>query len=82
MHRRRPYKNVKILSLKRESILVHRKRPQYFKSACLLFLGALFVRSFTLAFQFTGSGYWQELIEFIVWTHNPQHRADITEINN
>ncbi|KAG4214786.1 hypothetical protein ERO13_A01G139613v2, partial [Gossypium hirsutum] len=36
----------------------------------LLFLGAHFVWSFSLMFLFSGRGYWQELIESIVWAHN------------
>ncbi|RYR60730.1 hypothetical protein Ahy_A04g017787 [Arachis hypogaea] len=36
----------------------------------LFFLGAHFVWAFSLMFLFSGRGYWQELIEFIVWAHN------------
>lgn len=36
----------------------------------LLFLGAHFVWAFSLMFLFSGRGYWQELIESIVWCHN------------
>lgn len=36
----------------------------------LLFLGAHFVFAFSLMFLFSGRGYWQELIESIVWAHN------------
>jgi len=36
----------------------------------LLFLGAHFVWSFSLMFLFSGRGYWQELIESILWAHN------------
>ena len=36
----------------------------------LIFLGAHFVWAFSLMFLFSGRGYWQELIESIVWTHN------------
>ncbi|XP_057835317.2 photosystem I P700 chlorophyll a apoprotein A1-like [Cryptomeria japonica] len=36
----------------------------------LLFLGAHFVWAFSLMFLFSGCGYWQELIESIVWAHN------------
>jgi photosystem I P700 chlorophyll a apoprotein A1 len=36
----------------------------------LLFLGAHFVWAFSLMFLFSGRGYWQELIESIVWAHN------------
>jgi photosystem I P700 chlorophyll a apoprotein A1 len=35
-----------------------------------LFLGAHFVWAFSLMFLFSGRGYWQELIESIVWAHN------------
>jgi photosystem I P700 chlorophyll a apoprotein A1 len=35
----------------------------------LLFLGAHFVWAFRLIFLFSGRGYWQELIESIVWAH-------------
>lgn len=35
----------------------------------LLFLGAHFVWAFSLMFLFSGRGYWQELIESIVWAH-------------
>jgi photosystem I P700 chlorophyll a apoprotein A1 len=36
----------------------------------LLFLGGHFVFGFSLMFLFSGRGYWQELIESIVWAHN------------
>jgi len=36
----------------------------------LFFLGAHFVWTFSLMFLFSGCGYWQELIESIVWAHN------------
>merc|ERR1712151_168371 len=36
----------------------------------LIFLGAHFIWSFSLMFLFSGRGYWQELIESIVWAHN------------
>jgi len=36
----------------------------------LLFLGGHFVWAFSLMFLFSGRGYWQELIESIVWAHN------------
>nr|YP_009540912.1 photosystem I P700 apoprotein A1 [Lepocinclis tripteris]AYQ93347.1 photosystem I P700 apoprotein A1 [Lepocinclis tripteris] len=36
----------------------------------LIFLGAHFVWAFSLMFLFSGRGYWQELIESIVWSHN------------
>ena len=36
----------------------------------IMFLGAHFVFAFSLMFLFSGRGYWQELIESIVWAHN------------
>ena len=36
----------------------------------LIFLGAHFIWAFSLMFLFSGRGYWQELIESIVWAHN------------
>lgn len=36
----------------------------------LFFLGAHFIWAFSLMFLFSGRGYWQELIETIVWAHN------------
>nr|YP_009541097.1 photosystem I P700 apoprotein A1 [Lepocinclis steinii]AYQ93593.1 photosystem I P700 apoprotein A1 [Lepocinclis steinii] len=36
----------------------------------LIFLGAHFVWAFSLMFLFSGRGYWQELIESILWSHN------------
>jgi len=36
----------------------------------LMFLGAHFVWAFSLMFLWSGRGYWQELIESIVWAHN------------
>ena len=36
----------------------------------IMFLGAHFVFAFSLMFLFSGCGYWQELIESIVWAHN------------
>lgn len=36
----------------------------------LLFLGGHFIFAFSLMFLFSGRGYWQELIESIVWAHN------------
>jgi len=35
----------------------------------LIFLGAHFVWAFSLIFLFSGRGYWQELIESILWAH-------------
>jgi photosystem I P700 chlorophyll a apoprotein A1 len=34
------------------------------------FLSAHFVWAFSLMFLFSGRGYWQELIESILWSHN------------
>jgi photosystem I P700 chlorophyll a apoprotein A1 len=36
----------------------------------IIFLGAHFVWAFSLMFLFSGRGYWQELIESIIWAHN------------
>ena len=36
----------------------------------LLFLGGHFVWALSLMFLYSGRGYWQELIESIVWSHN------------
>ena len=36
----------------------------------LIFLGAHFIWAFSLMFLFSGRGYWQELIESLVWSHN------------
>merc|ERR1712151_1432497 len=36
----------------------------------LIFLGAHFVWAFSLIFLFSGRGYWQELIESLLWAHN------------
>ncbi|PHT47835.1 Photosystem I chlorophyll a apoprotein A1 [Capsicum baccatum] len=36
----------------------------------LFFLGTHFVWAFSLMFLFSGCGYWQELIESIIWAHN------------
>ncbi len=42
----------------------------YAGSYGLMFLAAHFVWAFSLMFLFSGRGYWQELIESIVWCHN------------
>jgi len=36
----------------------------------LIFLGAHFIWAFSLMFLYSGRGYWQELIESIVWAHH------------
>ena len=36
----------------------------------IMFLGGHFIWAFSLMFLFSGRGYWQELIESIVWAHN------------
>ena len=36
----------------------------------IIFLGAHFIWAFSLMFLFSGRGYWQELIESILWAHN------------
>ncbi|KAL9989731.1 Photosystem I P700 chlorophyll a apoprotein A2 [Helianthus debilis subsp. tardiflorus] len=45
----------------------------------LFFLGAHFVWAFSLMFLFSGRGYWQELIESIVWAHNKLKVAPATQ---
>jgi len=42
----------------------------YLSAYGLIFLGAHFVWAFSLMFLFSGRGYWQELIESILWSHN------------
>lgn len=39
----------------------------------LIFLGAHFTWALSLMFLYSGRGYWQELIESIVWSHNKLH---------
>jgi photosystem I P700 chlorophyll a apoprotein A1 len=36
----------------------------------IMFLAGHFIFAFSLMFLFSGRGYWQELIESIVWAHN------------
>ncbi|KDP24742.1 hypothetical protein JCGZ_25491 [Jatropha curcas] len=43
------------------------------------FLCAHFVWAFSLMFLFSGRGYWQELIESIVWVHNKLTVAPATQ---
>ncbi|PHU30256.1 Photosystem I chlorophyll a apoprotein A1 [Capsicum chinense] len=45
----------------------------------LFSLGAHFVWAFSLMFLFNGRGYWQELIESIVWAHNKLKVAPATQ---
>lgn len=45
----------------------------------LLFLGGHFVFGFSLMFLFSGRGYWQELIESIVWAHNKLKVAPVVQ---
>ncbi|KAI3784178.1 hypothetical protein L1987_43272 [Smallanthus sonchifolius] len=45
----------------------------------LFFLDAHFVWAFSLMFLFSGRGYWQELIESIVWAHNKLKVAPATQ---
>ncbi|TYI94049.1 hypothetical protein E1A91_D02G176300v1 [Gossypium mustelinum] len=45
----------------------------------LLFLGAHFEWVFSLTCLFSGHGYWQELIESIVWDHNKVKVAPTTQ---
>jgi photosystem I P700 chlorophyll a apoprotein A1 len=42
----------------------------HFGHLAVIFLGAHFIWAFSLMFLFSGRGYWQELIESIVWAHN------------
>jgi photosystem I P700 chlorophyll a apoprotein A1 len=54
----------------------------YGSSLCaygLIFLGAHFVWAFSLIFLFSGRGYWQELIESILWAHNKLKVAPIIQ---
>jgi photosystem I P700 chlorophyll a apoprotein A1 len=41
-----------------------------FSAYGIMFLAGHFVFAFSLMFLFSGRGYWQELIESIVWAHN------------
>jgi len=43
----------------------------------LIFLGAHFVWAFSLMFLFSGRGYWQELIETLVWAHERTPLANL-----
>lgn len=36
----------------------------------LIFIGAHFLWAFSLMFLYSGRGYWQELIESIIWAHH------------
>ncbi|KAJ8750120.1 hypothetical protein K2173_014035 [Erythroxylum novogranatense] len=45
----------------------------------LFSLGAHFVWAFSLMFLFNGRGYWQELIEKIVWAHNKLKVTPVTQ---
>jgi photosystem I P700 chlorophyll a apoprotein A1 len=36
----------------------------------LIFLGSHFIWAFSLMYLYSGRGYWQELIESIIWAHN------------
>jgi photosystem I P700 chlorophyll a apoprotein A1 len=36
----------------------------------LIFIGAHFIWAFSLMFLYSGRGYWQELIESILWAHH------------
>ena len=39
----------------------------------LIFLTAHFIWALSLMFLYSGRGYWQELIESILWSHNKLH---------
>merc|ERR1719293_413183 len=44
----------------------------------LIFLAAHFVWALSLMFLYSGRGYWQELIESILWSHNKLHLSPHT----
>ncbi|XLS93572.1 hypothetical protein HN51_069580 [Arachis hypogaea] len=54
---------------------IRRYQMGYIKLAC----PAHFVWAFSLMFLFSGRGYWQELIESIVWAHNKLKVAPATQ---
>ncbi|KAM0004164.1 Photosystem I P700 chlorophyll a apoprotein A1 [Helianthus debilis subsp. tardiflorus] len=43
-------------------------------------LGSYFVWAFSLMFLFNGHGYWQELVESIVWAHNKLKVTPATQL--
>lgn len=45
----------------------------------LIFLAAHFMWAFSLMFLFSGRGYWQELIETIVWAHHKTHVSSMIQ---
>jgi len=45
----------------------------------LMFLAAHFIWAFSLMFLFSGRGYWQELIESILWAHNKVKVAPVIQ---
>ncbi len=45
----------------------------------LMFLAAHFIWAFSLMFLFSGRGYWQELIESLVWAHNKLRVAPVIQ---
>ena len=45
----------------------------------LMFLAAHFIWAFSLMFLFSGRGYWQELIESILWAHNKLKVAPVIQ---
>ena len=44
-----------------------------------MFLAAHFIWAFSLMFLFSGRGYWQELIESILWAHNKLKVAPVIQ---
>ena len=53
-----------------QSAQVIQSYGSFLSSYGLIFLGAHFIWAFSLIFLFSGRGYWQELIESILWAHN------------
>ncbi|NES63972.1 MAG: photosystem I core protein PsaA, partial [Okeania sp. SIO2D1] len=45
----------------------------------IMFLAGHFIFAFSLMFLFSGRGYWQELIESIVWAHNKLRVAPVIQ---
>jgi len=45
----------------------------------LIFLAAHFIWAFSLMFLFSGRGYWQELIESILWAHSKLNFAPVIQ---
>lgn len=45
----------------------------------LIFISAHFIWAFSLMFLYSGRGYWQELIESILWAHNKLKIINVVE---